>query len=150
MLFCLPSPHGRETYCFSSCVCLSVSLSKSCERNSSYSFSRNFLKRCMHFCQGLKMCMPFACYPQMHFGHFFRSSDLINFGLQAFSHWVSCERDFSFSFTQILSKRCRCFCQGLKMCVTFGCNPQINFCHLFHSSDLVIFGLKAFRQCVSC
>ena len=22
-----------------------------------------------------------------------------------------------------------CFCQGLKMCMTFGCNPQINFCH---------------------
>ena len=28
------------------------------------------------------------------------------------------------------------------MCMTFGYNPQINFCHFFHSLNLVIFGLK--------
>ena len=28
------------------------------------------------------------------------------------------------------------------MCTTFGCNPQINFCHSLRSSDLVILGLK--------
>ena len=28
-------------------------------------------------------------------------------------------------------KLCRCFCQGLKMCMTFGCNPQINFVTFF-------------------
>ena len=29
------------------------------------------------------------------------------------------------------------------MCMTFGCNPQINFCHFFSNLDLVILGLKA-------
>ena len=44
----------------------------------------------------------------------------------------------------------RCICQGLKMCMTFGCNPQINFCHFLGSSGLVIFGFTAFRHWVSC
>ena len=36
---------GWETYCFSLCVCLfGVCLTKSCEHNSSYSFSRIFFK----------------------------------------------------------------------------------------------------------
>ena len=34
------------------------------------------------------------------------------------------------------------FCQGLKMCMTFGYNPQIKFCHFFHSLNLVNFGLN--------
>ena len=42
----------------------------------------------------------------------------------------------------ILLKLYRCFCQGLKMCMTFGYNPQINFCHFFHSLNLVNFGLN--------
>ena len=36
------------------------------------------------------------------------------------------------------------------MCMAFGYNPQIDFCHFFRNSNLVIFGLKAFRHCVSC
>ena len=28
------------------------------------------------------------------------------------------------------------------MCMTFEYNPQINFCHFFHSLNLVIFGLN--------
>ena len=34
--------------------------------------------------------------------------------------------------------------------MAFCSNPQINFCYLFHSSDLVIFRLKAFRHWASC
>ena len=45
-------------------------------------------------------------------------------------------------FSPILLKLYRCFCQGLKMCMTFGYNPQINFCHFFHSLNLVNFGLN--------
>ena len=30
-------------------------------------------------------------------------------------------------------KLCRCFCQGLKMCMTFGCNPHIILYHFFRS-----------------
>ena len=53
--------------------------------------------------------------------------------------WVLCERNSSYNFIPILLKLYRCFCQGLKMCMTFGYNPQINFCHFFHSLNLVIF-----------
>ena len=56
--------------------------------------------------------------------------------------WVLCERNSSYNFIPILLKLYRCFCQGLKMCMTFGYNPQINFCHFFHSLNLVIFGLS--------
>ena len=56
--------------------------------------------------------------------------------------WVLCERNSSYNFIPILLKLYRCFCQGLKMCMTFGYNPQINFCHFFHSLNLVIFGLN--------
>ena len=40
---------------------------------------------------------------------------------------VPCERNSSYNFIPILLKFYRCFCQGLKMCMTFGYNPQINF-----------------------
>ena len=53
--------------------------------------------------------------------------------------WVLCEHNSSYNFIPILLKLYRCFCQGLKMCMTFGYNPQINFCHFFHSLNLVIF-----------
>ena len=53
--------------------------------------------------------------------------------------WVLCERNSSYNFIRILLKLYRCFCQGLKMCMTFGYNPQINFSQFFHSLNLVIF-----------
>ena len=53
--------------------------------------------------------------------------------------WVLCERNSSYNFIPILLKLYRCFCQGLKMCMTVGYNPQIIFCHFFHSLNLVIF-----------
>ena len=56
--------------------------------------------------------------------------------------WVLCEHNSSYNFIPILLKLYRCFCQGLKMCMTFGYNPRINFCHFFHSLNLVIFGLN--------
>ena len=36
------------------------------------------------------------------------------------------------------------------MCMTFCYNAQINFCYFFHSFDLVILRLKAFRHLISC
>ena len=53
--------------------------------------------------------------------------------------WVLCERNSPYNFIPILLKLYRCFCQGLKMCMTYAYNPQINFCHFFHSLNLVIF-----------
>ena len=99
------------------------------------------------------MCMTFGCNAQINFCHFwpysayqflslFCSSDLIIFGLKAFRRWISCECNSSYSFTPIFLKLCICFCQGLEMCMTFGCNPQMNFCYFFCSSDLNILSLK--------
>ena len=52
----------------------------------------------------------------------------------------------------VLFKLCRCFHQDLKMCITFGCNSQINFCR---SLNLVNFGSTSieayvYRHRVSC
>ena len=52
---------------------------------------------------------------------------------------VLCERNSSYNLIPILLKLYRCFCQRLKMCMTFGYNPQISFCHFFYSLNLVIF-----------
>ena len=52
-------------------------------------------------------------------------------------------------FRGVFLKLCRCFYQGLKMCMTLCSNPK-SILSLFCSSDLVILGLKAFRHWVSC
>ena len=38
----------------------------------------------------------------------------------------------SYNFIPIFFKLCTCFLHDLKMCMWFGCNPCINFCHFFH------------------
>ena len=53
--------------------------------------------------------------------------------------WVSCERNSSYSFVPIILKLCMCFRHGMKMCMWFGCNCQIIFCHFLHIGNLVIF-----------
>ena len=45
----------------------------------------------------------------------------------------------SYSFMAIFLKLYRYFCHGLKICMWFRYNPQINFCHLFFILNLVIF-----------
>ena len=72
------------------------------------------------------MCMMFGCNPQIIL-LLFCSSDLVILGLKALRHWVSCKRNSSYSLNQIFLELCRCFCQDLKMCMTFGSYPQINF-----------------------
>ena len=146
---CLPR-QGRETYCFSSCVRLFICLfvTKSCERNSD-SFSWIFLKLRRCFCQDLMMCMTFGCNPQISFCYFFHSSDLVSFGFKALRHWVSCKHNSSYSFRPICWKRGRCLCQGLNMCMTFGCTPQIKFCHIFRRLTYSV-STKAYRRWVSC
>ena len=47
---------------------------------------------------------------------------------------------FLLQFYPALFNLCMCFCQGLKMRMSFGCYPQINFVNLFRSLNLVIFG----------
>ena len=61
-------------------------------------------------------------------------------------HWVSCERNSSYNFRGIFLELYRCFCQGLKMCMTFGCSPLINFCYIFCSLNLVFFGQTSSKE----
>ena len=54
----------------------------------------------------------------------------------------------SYSFSSIYFRLFRCFCEGLKMCMKFGCNPQIIFVTFF-----AFFGLastKGNKYWVSC
>ena len=48
-------------------------------------------------------------------------------------------RNSSFSFIPILLKLYRCCDHALKICMWFGYNPQINFCHFFRNLNLAIF-----------
>ena len=120
---------------------------QSCERNFSYNLSWIFFKLCSCFCQGLKICIMFSCNPQIIFCHFFRSLNLVIFWLNFFQSWVPCECNSSYNFSQIFLKLCRFICQGLKMCMMFGCNPQMIFCYFFGSLNLVIFvrNIDAYR-----
>ena len=72
--------------------------------------------------------LTFGCNPQINV--------CVIFGLKAFIHWVSCERNSSYNFSRIFLflKLCRCYCRGLKMCMTFGCNPGIDFVTFFADS----------------
>ena len=63
-------------------------------------------------------------------------------------------RNSSYSFIPILLKLYRCCDHALKICMWFGYNPQINFCHFFRNLNLAIFAgiltLKVNRQWVPC
>ena len=48
-------------------------------------------------------------------------------------------RNSPYSFMPILSKLYRYFYHGLKICMRFGYNPDIIFCHFFRNLNLVIF-----------
>ena len=52
--------------------------------------------------------------------------------MKVYRQWVPCERNSSYNFFPIFFKLCLCFLHGLKMCIWFGYNPCINFCHFSH------------------
>ena len=45
-------------------------------------------------------------------------------------------------------KHCTCFLHGLEMCMWFGYNPWINFCHFFHFVKFVIFWPQILWKCI--
>ena len=87
------------------------------------------------------MCMTFGYNPQINFCHFYSQFELSHFWAQLLLKLMGIKYLVSATPPTILSLY-RCFCQGLKMCMTYGYNPQINICHFFHSLNLVIFGLN--------
>ena len=82
------------------------------------------------------MCMNFGCNPQINFYHFFCSVDLVIFGLKAFRLSFSGLKHLDTGYLvnatpptvyPDIFETLQVFCQGLKMCMTLGCNPWIIF-----------------------
>ena len=46
-------------------------------------------------------------------------------------------------------KFCTCFCHGIEICIWFGYNPWINFCHFFHFVNFVIFWPQILWKCIN-
>ena len=114
-------------------------------RNSSYSFIQILLKlyRCCD--HALKICMWCGYNPQINFCHFFRNLNFYNnrhvsgiLTIKVNGQWVPCVLN-SYSFVPIHLKFYMCYGHGLKICMWFGYNPLIIFCHFFHNLNLVIF-----------
>ena len=45
-------------------------------------------------------------------------------------------------------KLCTCFCHGLEICIWFGYNPWINFRHIVHFVNFVIFWPQILWKCI--
>ena len=65
--------------------------------------------------------------------------ELSHFSTSIYRQWVPCECNSSYNFMMIFLKLYTCFLHGLKMCLWFGYNPCIYFCHFFHFVNFVIF-----------
>ena len=103
------------------------------------SFLPIFLKLCRCFLHGMRMRTWFGYNCYIIFCHFFHFVNLSHFSTSMYKQWVPCERDSSYNFRPIFLKLCTCFLHGLKICMWFGCNPCLNFCHFFHFVNFVIF-----------
>ena len=81
-----------------------------------------------------------------HFANFCHF--LTSYSMKVYRQWVPCERNSSYNFIPIFLKLCTCFCHGLEMCMGFGYNPWINFCHFFHFVNFVIFWPQILWKCI--
>ena len=96
-----------------------------------------------HCDHALKICMWFGYYPPINFCYFFSQFEFSHFSgiltMKVNGQWVPCVCNSSYSLIQILLKLYRHCDHALKICMWFGYNPQINFCHFFRNLNLVIF-----------
>ena len=101
-----------------------------CGRNSSSIFILIFLKLCTCFLHGLEMCMWFGYNPWINFCHFFSLCELCHFltsdFMKVYRQWVPCKRNSLYNFIPYIGTS---LFHGLKMCMWFGFNPAVNFCH---------------------
>ena len=96
-------------------------------------FNRIISKPCSCFCHSLKMCMTFGRNP------LFSQFELSPFLAQLLPKHIDPGYLVNATTPTIL-KLCRCFYQGVNICMTFCCNPKVNFCHIFHSCNMVNLG----------
>ena len=119
-----------------------------CERNSSYNFIPIFFKLCTCFLHGLKMCMWFGYNPCVNFCNFFH---FVIFWPQIL--WKLIDRgtlwvQLFIQFYTNLFDTLHIFSPCLEMCMWFGYNPWINFCHIFHFVNFVIFWPQIVWKCI--
>ena len=109
-------------------------------RNSSYSLIQILLKLYRHCDHALKMCMWFGYNPQINFCHFFLQFELSHFSviltMKVNGQWVPCVGNCFYSFMPIALKLYMCHWHGLKICMWFGYNLRIIFCHFFSQFEL--------------
>ena len=104
-----------------------------CECNSSYNFILILLKLRLHFLHGLEMCMWFGYNPWINFCHFLHFVKFVIFWPQIV--WKCIDSGYLLSTTPYtisylsLCNFAHLFFHGLKMCMWFGFNPEVNFCH---------------------
>ena len=109
---------------------------ESCGRNSSYNFIAVLMKLCTCFCHGLEMCVWFGYNPWINFCHFFHFVYFVIFWPQIL--WKCVDSGYLVSATPYtisclsLCNFAHLFFHGLKMCMWFGFNPAVNFCHFIH------------------
>ena len=75
---------------------------------------------------GLKMCMWFGYNPCMNFCHFFHCPQIL---WKVYRQWVPCNRNSLYNFILIFMQLWTSVFHDLKMCLWFGFNPAVNFCH---------------------
>ena len=84
--------------------------------------------------------MWFGYNPQIIFLSLFSQVELSDFSGIIYNNvngpGIPCGPNSSYSFILILSKLQWCFGHGLKICMWFGYNPQIIFCHFFLQVEL--------------
>ena len=68
--------------------------------------------------------------------------------MKVYRQWVSCEHNSSYNFIPVFLKLCTCFCHSLEMCMWFGYNHWINFCHFFYFVNFVIFWPQILWKCI--
>ena len=117
------------------------------ECSSSYNFIPIFLKLCTCFLHGLEICMWFGYNPWNNFCHFFHFVNFVIFQPQIL--WKCIDSGYFLSATPY-TVACLSLCifahlffHGLKMCMWFGFNPAVNFCHF---STLLTLSFFSFSQ----
>ena len=122
-----------------------------CERNSSNNFILIILKLCTCFRHGLKMCMWFGYNHCINFCYFFHFVNFVIFWHQIL--WKCIDSGYIVSATlHAILKRSfwnfAHFFHSLEMCLWFGYNPWINFCHYSHFVNFVIFWHRILWKCI--
>ena len=91
------------------------------------------MKLCTSFCHGLEMCIWFGYNPWINFCHFVHFVNFVIFWPQIL--WKCIDSGYLVNATPYtisclsLSNFAHLFFHGLKMCMWFGFNPAVNFCH---------------------